>query len=254
MHRATLVTACALFAAAATAGGALGAASPWAGRTVLVTGANRGLGLEFARQLTAAGATVIGTARDPAAADELAALGARVEQLDVADPASVATLAGRLEGVGLDALVNNAGYFGHRGGVADLDPATARREYEVNALGPLRVTQALLPQLRQGTAKLVVNVSSGMGSLENAGSGGAAGYRASKAALNMLTVVLAAELKDEGFVCVAMSPGWVRTDMGGQGASLAPQESVRGMLAVLGGLGPRDTGRFLDHDGRGLPW
>lgn len=254
MQRSRLVTAFALCAAAATAGGAPGADSPWAGRTVLVTGANRGLGLEFARQLVAAGATVIGTARDPAAAGELAALGARVEPLDVTDPASVAALARRLEGVRLDALLNNAGYFGHRGSVAALDPETARREYEVNALGPLRVTQALLPQLRLGSLKLVMNMSSGMGSLERAGSGGAAGYRASKAALNMLTVVLAAELKDEGFVCVAMSPGWVRTDMGGQGASLAPQESVRGMLAVLGALGPGDSGRFLDHDGSGLPW
>ncbi|MFO7609878.1 MAG: SDR family oxidoreductase [Candidatus Krumholzibacteriia bacterium] len=254
MHRSTFAAACALFAAAATAGGAPAADSPWAGRTVLVTGANRGLGLEFARQLTGAGATVIGTARDPAAAGELAALGARVEPLDVTDAASVATLARSLQGVKLDALLNNAGYFGHRGGIAELDPETARREFEVNALGPLRVTRALLPNLRLGTAKLVMNVSSGMGSLEGAGSGGAAGYRASKAALNMLTVVLAAELKDEGFVCVAMSPGWVRTDMGGSGASLAPAESVAGILAVLGGLGPQDTGRFLNHDGTELPW
>lgn len=228
--------------------------SPWAGRTVLVTGANRGLGLEFARQLTAAGATVIGTARHPAEAKELAALGAHIEPLDVTDPAGVAELARRLDGVKLDALLNNAGYFGHRGTVATLDPEVARQEYEINTLGPLRVTQALLPNLRLGTTKLVMNMSSGLGSVANAGRGGSAGYRASKAALNMLTVVLAAELKDEGFVCVAMSPGWVRTDMGGSGASLAPAESVAGILAVLGGLGPQDTGRFLDHDGAELPW
>ena len=244
-----------LLACAATGAppAARAADGPWAGRTVLVTGANRGLGLELARQLTAAGATVIGTARDPEDGAELAALGARVEQLDVVDPESVAALAARLEGTALDALLNNAGVFRHRGPFTELDPADARLEYEVNCLGPLRVTQALLPALRRGEGRMVMNMSSGLGSIANAG-GGSVGYRASKAGLNMVTAVMAAELEDEGFTCVAVSPGWVRTDMGGSGANLSPAESVRGILAVLGGLTPADTGRYLGHDGRELPW
>jgi NAD(P)-dependent dehydrogenase (short-subunit alcohol dehydrogenase family) len=253
MHRfLTLVVPTLLLLAAVDPAAA--AEAPWSGRTVLVTGANRGLGLEFARQLTAAGATVIGTARNPAEATELAALGARVEQLDVTDPASVAALAERLAGTPLDALLNNAGWFGDRGGFDDFDPEVARREYDVNCLGPLRVTQALLPALRAGGLKLVMNMSSGLGSIGNNSRGSSVGYRASKAALNMVTATLAAELADEGFVCVSLSPGWVRTDMGGPNANLAPEESVRGMLAVLAGLDREDNGRFLNHDGAELPW
>ena len=139
--------------------------NPWQGKTVLVTGANRGLGLEFARQLHAAGAQVIATARRPEAADELVALGVRVEQLDVADPASVAALAERMSGESLDVLLNNAGIFPERGGFVDADPAEVLRVYDVNTVGPLRVIQALLPNLRKGDRKLIMNMSSGLGSI-----------------------------------------------------------------------------------------
>ena len=233
---------------------ACGADSPWFGQTVLVTGANRGLGLEFARQLHDAGAVVIGTARQPEAADELRSLGVRVEQLDVADPASVAALAERLEGVGLDVLLNNAGIFPSRARFTDEDPAAALRVYDVNTLGPLRVTQVLLPNLRRGGHKLVMNMSSGLGSIANNDRGTSAAYRASKAALNMLTRTMAQDLASEGFIFVAMSPGWVRTDMGGEQATLAPEESVRGILATLAPLTAADSGRYLSHDGSELPW
>jgi NAD(P)-dependent dehydrogenase (short-subunit alcohol dehydrogenase family) len=228
--------------------------SPWSGRTVLITGANRGLGLEFARQLHAAGADVIGTARSPEEADDLKALGVRVEQLDVADPASVAGLAERLDGVKLDALLNNAGIFPSRDRFEDHDMQDVERTFAVNTVGPFRVTQALLPHLRRGDRKLVMNMSSGLGSIANAGRGGSAGYRASKAALNMLTKVQAAELAEERFVFIAMSPGWVRTDMGGPQANLSPEESVRGMLATLAPLTAKDSGRYLGYDGSELPW
>ncbi len=177
----------------------------------------------------------------------------RVEPLDVADAASVAALAERLGDLPLDALLNNAGRFGQRGGIAALDPDDVLRDFEVNCLGAMRVTRALLPNLRRGDGKLVMNMSSGMGSIAETG-GGSVGYRVSKAGLNMFTASLAAELRGEGFVCVAMSPGWVSTDMGGKAAPLTPAESVRGILTVLAGLGTADSGRFLDHDGRGLPW
>ena len=228
--------------------------SPWNGRTVLVTGANRGLGLEFARQLHEAGAQVIATARRPEAAEELKSLGVRVEQLDVADPASVTALAASLDGISIDVLLNNAGIFPQRGSFEDEDPAEFLRVLDVNTVGPLRVTQALLPNLRTGDRKLVMNMSSGLGSIAKNGRGSSAAYRSSKSALNMLTKTMAMDLSEEGFICVAMSPGWVRTDMGGEDAQLSPEESIRGMLAVLAPLKAQDSGKYLSHDGNELPW
>ncbi len=228
--------------------------SPWQGQSVLITGANRGLGLELARQLQSAGATVIGTARQPEAAEDLRALGVRIEQLDVADPASVTALAERLAGSTLDVLLNNAGIFFERGDFASADPVQVLRTYDVNTVGPLRVTQALLPNLRRGERKLIMNMSSGLGSIANNERGSSVGYRSSKAALNMLTRTMAAELGEDGFICVAMSPGWVRTDMGGEQAQLSPEESVRGILDTLAPLTAADSGRYLSHDGNELPW
>ena len=118
----------------------------------------------------------------------------------------------------------------------------------------MRVTQALLPSLRRGDRKLVVNITSGLGSIERNTRGGYYGYRESKAALNMFTRTLAAELRPEGFTCVAVRPGWVRTDMGGPNAPLSPQESIRGMISVMGRLKPEASGRFLSHDGQEIPW
>ena len=222
--------------------------------TVLITGANRGLGLEFARQLSAAGATVIGTARSPEKAEELRALGVRVEALDVADPESVAALAKRLGETPIDILINNAGIGGRAPTLDALDPELAARVYDVNCLGPMRVTKALLPALRRGDRKTVVNISSQLGSIERNGGGGYYGYRESKAALNMFTRSIAGELASDGFICIAMSPGWVRTDMGGPQAPLSPEQSIRGMLTVIDGLTPAKSGQFWNHDGEELPW
>ena len=226
----------------------------WEGRTVLVTGANRGLGLELARQLHEAGATVIGTARKPDKAEDLKELGVRIVQLDVADAASVAAMAAQLEGVPVDAVLNNAGIFPQRESIEDTDPETALRVLTVNTVGPLRVVQALLPNLRAGEWKLIMNMSSGLGSIGNNTGGGMADYRASKAALNMLSRTMAAELGEDGFKVVAMSPGWVRTDMGGPQANLSPEESVEGILKVLAGLTGEDNGKYFNYDGRELDW
>jgi NAD(P)-dependent dehydrogenase (short-subunit alcohol dehydrogenase family) len=122
----------------------------------------------------------------------------------------------------------------------------------VNVIGPLRVTQALLPNLRAGDRKLIMNMSSGLGSIENNGRGSSAGYRESKSALNMMTRSMAAEF--DGFICIAMSPGWVRTDMGGPNATLSAEQSVNGMLSVLAAATPADSGRYFDHTGDELPW
>lgn len=225
-------------------------------RTALITGANRGIGLELARQLRAAGWNVIGTARDPDGARALRATGARVERLDVTSAEEVAALAKALDGVAIDLLINNAGTSsGSRAGsIETVDPDTCERVLRVNTVGPLRVVKALLPNLRAGAGKRIVGISSALGSIEGNDRGGFYGYRESKAGLCMLTRSLAAELREEGFVCIAMSPGWVRTDMGGPQATLSPEESVRGMLAVVAKLGPDDNGRFLNHDGETIPW
>jgi NAD(P)-dependent dehydrogenase (short-subunit alcohol dehydrogenase family) len=230
----------------------VGAETDWSGKTVLVTGANRGLGLEFARQLHEAGANVIGTARSPEAAEELNALGVRVQQLDVTDPASVAALKAALGDAPIDVLLNNAGIFPSRAGIEGAAPEEYARVYDVNVIGPLRVTQALLPNLRAGERKLIMNMSSGLGSIASNGRGTSAGYRESKSALNMMTKSMAAEF--DGFICIAMSPGWVRTDIGGPNANLSPEESVGGMLAVLAAATEADSGRYLDYKGDELRW
>ncbi len=220
----------------------------------IVTGANRGIGLELARRLAARGNPVIGTAREPGRADELRALDVRVEQLDVADPDSIAAFGARIGDDAVDVLINNAGIGGHGESLAALDFDAAERMFRVNALGPLRVTRALLGPLRRGGSRLVAHVTSRMGSIADNTSGGAYGYRASKAALNMLNRSLAHELGPEGFRCVVLHPGWVRTDMGGSQAPLAVGESAGGLLAVLDGLPAGANGEFLDHRGEPVPW
>jgi NAD(P)-dependent dehydrogenase (short-subunit alcohol dehydrogenase family) len=231
-------------------GTAIAADSP----TVLITGANRGIGLEYARQFSARGYKVIGTARDPADAKELSEVADRVEQLDVTDAASVAALARRLDGMPIDILVNNAGIF-DRGDVTvdKVDFATMERTFAVNTFGPLRTIQALLPNLRKGQRKVIVNMSSQLGSIENS-NGRWYAYRASKAALNQVNKILSVELGPEGFICTVLHPGWVRTDMGGSGATYSPKESVSGLITVIEKLKPSDNGRFFDFQGNPIPW
>lgn len=223
-------------------------------RTVLITGANRGLGYEFARQYAADGWKVIGTARETAEADELAALDVQVVELDVASEASVERLAKVLDGQPIDLLINNAGIFPRVNTLAEADFDDVARTYAVNTIGPMRVTRALLPNLRRGEGKTIVSITSGLGSIANNDGGRYYGYRESKAALNMFTRTLSAELADEGFTCVVLSPGWVRTDMGGPNATLSPEESIRGMRAVIAKLTRSDTGTYWNYNGEHLPW
>jgi NAD(P)-dependent dehydrogenase (short-subunit alcohol dehydrogenase family) len=229
------------------------------GRVVLVTGANRGLGLEFAKEYCDAGWTVYATAREPDKADELHSLGecVHVVQLDVTDAASVAALAKSLEKQPIDLLINNAGAGVSIDGGPKLDQlkmADFERLMQVNAFGPVRVTQALLPNLRAGKGKTIVGITSGLGSITNNQQGGFYGYRESKAALDMFVRNIAAELRPEGFVCIALMPGWVKTDMGGPNAQLTPEESVGAMRKVLDKLKPADTGKLYDYDGTTREW
>jgi NAD(P)-dependent dehydrogenase (short-subunit alcohol dehydrogenase family) len=223
-------------------------------QTVLITGANRGIGLEMARQFSERGYTVIGTARKPVEATDLKALKVRVEQLDVTDTASVQALAARLEGVPIALLVNNAGVGGQRpDSFENTNFDEVAKTFDVNSLGPMRVTQALLPNLEAGEDKTVVQISSTMGSIEQ-NRGGYYGYRASKAALNMFNKSLSAELGQRGYTCVVMHPGWVKTRMGGAAAPVEPEDSVAGMLKVIDGLSADDNGRFIDYQGNVIPW
>ena len=223
-------------------------------RTVLITGANRGIGLELARQYSEAGWQVIGTARKPANADELNNLSVRVMQLDVTDQQSVDALASDLGEGSLDMVINNAGIFPRSGALEDVNLDDFSRTLDVNIIGPVRVMRALLPNLRKGTSKKVINVSSNLGSITNNTGGRYYGYRESKAALNMFSRTLAAELGEQGFICIALNPGWVQTDMGGANANLTVQESVNGIRSVVSQLTAEDNGTYWSYDGSRLPW
>ena len=223
-------------------------------QTCLVTGANRGIGLELTRQLAARGDTVVGTARDPEAAAELRGLGARVEELDLASGKSVEALARRLKGLPIDRLVHNAAIGVAGPAAAEVDPEDLETHLRVNAIGPFRLTRALLPNLRAGQGRLVVAISSGLGSIAENTTGGWVAYRASKTALHQLMRTFAAELSPESIVFILLSPGWVRTGMGGQDAPLSPEQSVRSMLKVVDRVGPKDSGAFFNERGRRIPW
>jgi NAD(P)-dependent dehydrogenase (short-subunit alcohol dehydrogenase family) len=216
----------------------------------LITGANRGIGLELARQLKARGDQVIAVCRKPSA--ELEALGVRVESgVDVGDAESLADLAKRLDGVEIDVLVNNAGIL--RGDSLDrINFESIEEQLDVNALGPLRVTTALLALLHKGSK--VIIVTSRMGSMADNGSGGYYGYRMSKAAVNAAGVSLARDLAGRGIAVLLVHPGMVATEMTGRNG-IAPEESVRGIVQRIDALALETTGRFL-HAGTGeeLPW
>ncbi|MFT5285702.1 MAG: NAD(P)-dependent dehydrogenase (short-subunit alcohol dehydrogenase family) [Planctomycetota bacterium] len=220
----------------------------------IITGANRGIGLELTRQLAARGETVIATARNVDTAQELNAAGVRVEPLDITDDASVASFVDRIAKIDIDVLINNAGQGVNSDTLGSIDMDNVRNLFEVNAIGTLRVTQALLPALRRGSRKLIANMTSKMGSIDDNGSGSAYGYRASKAALNAITKSLAIDLANEGFTCLVLHPGWVQTQMGGASAPLSTEDSAGSLLEVMNRSTPSQTGRFLNFDGAELAW
>lgn len=216
----------------------------------VVTGANRGIGLELARQLKARGADVIAICRR--SSSELNAIGVRVEEgIDVSESAAAADLAKRLQGARIDVLINNAGIL--RGeSLTALNFDGIAEQFEVNAIGPLRVTAALSPLLAPG-AKVAI-ITSRMGSMADNGSGGYYGYRMSKAAVNAAGVSLALDLAPRNIAVALIHPGMVATDMTGK-RGIPPEEAARGVLARIDALTPETSGRFW-HAGTGeeLPW
>ena len=227
--------------------------------TVFITGANRGLGLEMARQYVADGWRVLACCREPDQAEALRALGngggVEIHALDVSDHGQVDALADRLRGTAIDLLINNAGVLGghdHQG-FGDIDYDTWEDVLRVNLLAPVKVAEAFADHVAASERKTIAFLSSGLGSIANAG-GGFYMYGTSKAALNMAVKSMAIDLKPRGIAVVATHPGWVQTDMGGAGADITPQASVSGLRRVFDSVGPADSGRFLRYDGEALPW
>jgi len=232
-------------------------------RRVLVTGASRGIGLEYARQWLAADARVFALARDPEGSDGLMELASgHPDRLvpvrcDVAEDDSVAAARRRVgeETDGLEIVINNAAIMGSHDDLESLTLDGVRRAFEVNALGPLRVTRAFLDLLRAGERpRRIVNMTSLMGSIDDNRSGDAYAYRLSKAALNMATRSMAVDLADDGIVAVVLHPGWVRTDMGGENARLPVEEAVASLVRTIESLDRDRSGGFYDRDGEPLPW
>ena len=227
--------------------------------TVLITGANRGLGLEFARQYAADGWGVIGTAREAATAAELSAIsGVEAMTADVSRDDSVARLGEQLKGRAIDLVISNAGVYGRRKqALGNLDTADWLETFNINTLGPVRLAEALRDNLkaaaRQGGTPKLALVTSLMGSIADASEGHYV-YRTSKAALNMAGKLLAKDLEPDRITVLLLHPGWVQTDMGGETAPLKPQESIAGLRKVIAGTGLNHTGAYLDYQGKSLPW
>jgi len=218
--------------------------------TTFITGASRGIGREFVRQYRAAGWRVIASCRDP----EGSGLEGEVLPLDVADPVSVAAVGKALVGETIDLLINNAGISGVRGASVGSIPFDAWEEVlRVNTLGPLRVAEALLEPVARSDRRLMVFLTSGLGSIGQGG-GGYYLYGSSKAALNKAVKSLSVDLRPRGIGCLLFHPGWVRTDMGGPSAAVSVEKSVRGMMNVIDRWTPADTGAFVDYTGRTIPW
>ncbi|MDH3231424.1 MAG: SDR family oxidoreductase [Alphaproteobacteria bacterium] len=219
--------------------------------TVLITGAGRGIGREFARQYEAGGWRVVATCRDPSKYD----LEGEVYPLDVTDPASIAALRGELNGEGIDLLVNNAGIYGPRGAaLGAIDYGAWEDVLRTNVLGPVRVAGAFADLVGRSDLKKMVFISSRMGSIGENTSGGGYIYRSSKTALNMAVASLSVDLSGRGIICLLFHPGWVKTDMGGASAPIDAAASVAGMRAVIDRATLADSGRFLNYDGNELPW
>jgi NAD(P)-dependent dehydrogenase (short-subunit alcohol dehydrogenase family) len=232
-------------------------------QTIVITGASRGLGLEFTRQYLAAGERVFAMARDPDANAGLRALQVEFDDrlctaaVDVTDRAAVSAAARRLAAWtdAVDLVVQNAGVAGQTAQRLDqLDPADLRRVFEVNSIAPLFIAAQLLPLLRRGTSPKLVFVTSRMGSIADNDSGGWWAYRMSKAALNMACKNLTFDLAGTGIATMVVHPGWVRTDMGGASAPLTATGSVRGMREVIDELEFTASGCFRDYTGVELPW
>jgi NAD(P)-dependent dehydrogenase (short-subunit alcohol dehydrogenase family) len=229
--------------------------------TILITGANRGIGLELASQYASAGWRVLACCRTPERAEALRKQAAmtgnriRIHTLDVTDTDRIQALALELDGETLDILFNNAGV---RGGdqqtLGGVDVNTWLHTLQVNTIAPLKMAEAFLEHVARSRYRIIATMGSVMGSMAENTSGGQYIYRSSKAAVHMIGRSLALDLYSRGIISVLLHPGWVHTDMGGADAPVSPAESATGLRRVLAGLRLEDSGRFFDFQGREHPW
>jgi NAD(P)-dependent dehydrogenase (short-subunit alcohol dehydrogenase family) len=228
--------------------------------TILITGTNRGIGLEFTKQYLARGDRVIATCRDIEAADALKKLRndhdkLEVRQLDVSSAESILEFVQQLADTPIDIFINNAGVYGPRNvKFGEVDGQLWASVLQVNSIAPLMLSQLLMPNLRQGKDKKMVYLTSKMGSIDDNSGGGSYIYRSSKTALNSVVKSLAIDLAGEGFSAAVLHPGWVLTDMGGQNALIDTKTSVTGMLQVVDDLDPQSSGSFFNYDGSIIAW
>ncbi len=227
---------------------------------VLITGANRGIGLALVKEYLALDWHVVACCRSPESAHELTELlnvheGLDLFELDVTDYDAVAELALSLEGLPLDLLINNAGYYGPKGyGFGHTDVDEWRKVLEINTIAPLKLTEAFYPHLSAATAPVIACMSSKVGSMTDNTSGGGYIYRSSKAGLNSVVKSLSNDLSPQGMISVALHPGWVLTEMGGPNALIDTQMSARGLIEVIANLRPEHSGDFYDYRGKVIPW
>jgi NAD(P)-dependent dehydrogenase (short-subunit alcohol dehydrogenase family) len=228
--------------------------------TILITGANRGIGFELATQFAADGWQVIACCRKPATAEALQALavrhsGVETHALEVTDYQQMNALSAALAERPIDVLLSNAGIYGPRGvAVGEVDAAEWRQVLEVNTIAPLMLAQAFVGQVAASERKLIAVISSKMGSIADNGSGGSYFYRSSKTAVNQVVKCLSIDLAERGIAAISLHPGWVRTDMGGPNAETGSDESAAGLKAILQSAGPECSGRFFNYDGSPIPW
>lgn len=230
-------------------------------KTILITGANRGLGLEFTRQYAQSDWQVIAACRDPQTAVELKVLAQhyaniQIETLDVAEFSQIDSLATKLADSSIDILLNNAGVYGDKSGhgFGNLDYITWQQTLLINTIAPLKMAEAFMPQVLRSQQKLIVAISSLMGSLADNSSGGSYLYRSSKAGLNAAMKSLALDSHKQGVGVLIFHPGWVKTDMGGQNALLEVEQSITGMREIMNNFSLEQTGSFIRFDGRIAPW
>ena len=227
---------------------------------VLVTGANRGLGLGFVKNYLGKNVNVVGTTRDLKSSKELLAIKERfpnnleIFELDLLKESAGYTLANFLGDKPIDILINNAGVGSSNQHLQAVSPKPWLEMLKVNLIAPLMVTQSIIDNVKKGSDKKIYFLSSQLGSIADNTSGGMYMYRSSKTGLNQVVKSLSVDLKPQGITVVSLHPGWVKTDMGGPNAPVSIDESIEGMMQVIDSTDIRDTGRFLNYDGKELPW
>ncbi len=231
-------------------------------KTTLITGANRGIGLEFSRQYAADGWNVLACSRNPGKSDGLNNLVAQYPELikilalDVSDHAQIERLAQDLSDESIDLIINNAGIYPKSGAnsFGHTDYEEWMRVFRINTMAPLKMAETFVTQLARSEHKFFVAITSKMGSIEDNSSGGNYLYRSSKTAVNMVVKSLAVDLQSAGVISIVIHPGWVKTDMGGPNALISTEQSVSGMRHVIGNLSMADSGKFFSYDGQEIPW